>query len=101
MPVFLPPSLSDEVPIVLVKDNTDGDVTEYFEDQDETAHEVSDSVEADDGRGDESPGAWFSYSLVIFRLVDTYTVNSIRMTDSSFSIGGFIVTSLPIEDVIV
>ena len=57
MPVFLPPSLSDEARIVLVKDNTDGDVTEYFEDQDETAHEVSDSVEAGDGGGDESPGA--------------------------------------------
>ena len=85
MPVFLPPSLSDEVPIVLVKDNTDGDVTEYFEDQDETAHEVSDSVEADDGGGDDLPGAWYSYSLVIFRLVDTYTVNSIRMTESLFS----------------
>lgn len=55
MPVFLPPSLSDEARIVLVKDNTDGDVTEYFEDQDETAHEVSDSVEADDGGGDELP----------------------------------------------
>lgn len=57
MPVFLPPSLSDEARIVLVKDNTDGDVTEYFEDQDETARDVSDSVEADDGGGDESPGA--------------------------------------------
>lgn len=57
MPVFLPPSLSDEARIVLVKDNTDGDVTEYFEDQDETAREVSDSVEADDGGGDELPGA--------------------------------------------
>ena len=57
MPAFLPPSLSDEARIVLVKDNTDGDVTEYFEDQVETAHEVSDSVEADDGSGDESPGA--------------------------------------------
>lgn len=57
MPVFLPPSLSDEVPIVLVKDNTDGDVTEYFEDQDEKAEEVSDSVEADDGSGDDLPGA--------------------------------------------
>ena len=61
MPVFLPPSLSDEVPIVLVKDNTDGDVTEYFEDQDETTHEVSDSVEVDGGGGDESPGAWYSF----------------------------------------
>ena len=60
MPVFLPPSLSDEVPIVLVKDNTDGDVTEYFEDQDEKAEEVSDSVEADDGSGDDLPGAWYS-----------------------------------------
>lgn len=63
MPVFLPPSLSDEVAIVLVKDNTDGDVSEYFEDEDEKANEVSDPDEVEDGGGDELPGAGYSNSF--------------------------------------
>ena len=47
MPVFLPPSLSDLVPIELHKDNDDGDVTEAEEEAREE-RESSESIEDED-----------------------------------------------------
>ena len=55
MPVFLPPSLSDLVPIELHKDNDDGDVTEA----EEEAREERESSESSEEEGDELPsGIW-------------------------------------------
>lgn len=42
-PVLLPPSLSDEVPILLPKDNDDADVTDYLEAEEDRENESGES----------------------------------------------------------
>ena len=42
-PLLLPPSLSDEVPILLPKDNDDADVTDYLEAEEDRENESGES----------------------------------------------------------